>query len=146
MLEDSLKRLLRERQWLFRGTSSTAYAQRNGVYFGTRTREGYSTSCTLSILYAMIYAVREADKRDGIPVLLAINSHPYISRIEKGVEWKPFRTWEGIVLHDEYVIRAAISKKDIIEIEDEERFRKYAGFLSNPAFERLARKFRELQE
>jgi hypothetical protein len=144
MLEASIKRILKERRWLFRGTSEVAFERRDGLYFGVHTFEGVSTSVTLSAMYAMSYAVREGEKRECKPVFLAIDGKPYVDNIKKGVEWHPFRTWNGIVLPDEYEIVVPVRQRHLHVIDSVDEFREYVGDVSDYVFGRLCRKFDEL--
>jgi len=146
MLEEDLKRILRERRWLFRGTTEAAFEQRHGLYYATHTSAGVTTSGTLSVLYAMVYAINEGEKRESRPMLLALDARPYVDNIEKGLEWKPFYISEGIVTKDEYEIRTPIRLRHVRRIETVADLRKYVGPTTRDAFRRLRGKFAELQE
>ncbi len=138
MLDDKLKQVLIEKKFLFRGTNSLHFQNRrtrNGSYFGFygyyngNTNKKYFLTCTtLDILEAMVNGLGRI-KSDGLqskaePILIAINTLPYIDKTDKGIEWP-----------GEYVILGTIKPNHIELIDDLDKLRLFSEGLTEQRFD-----------
>ncbi|HME87099.1 MAG TPA: hypothetical protein VKE88_01695 [Candidatus Nanoarchaeia archaeon] len=147
-LDDSLKMLLKEKEFLFRGTNTYSFDRtktKSGMYFGRHNGETDVTSTTLSLYNAMVNAHTRADSshsRGGAPMLIAINAVPYLNRITKGLEWATYRKKEdGIVEPDEYEIHGQIDLRDIQILDNLDVVKKFAAPLTTDGEETMKRLF-----
>ena len=141
-LDEELRKIVLSCRWLFRGTTVPNFASRmagRNIYFGnpdpSRGKHAVATSTTPVLVYAMTYAMqRVGDTRPHVhPLLLAIDSRPYIDAIEPGIE--------GHRLPIEFVITKPIQLEHMEIICDREQIATYAPSAAPEDLQRLQNAF-----
>jgi hypothetical protein len=151
MIEENLKRILRERRYLFRGTNTHAFekSKTGSGYAGfiNHAKKEQVNHTTPFLGVAISYAAqriksdfpeepfRQGRSRHYIdyseielrPVLMAIDCVPYLERIRVGLEGDTGFSEKGIFVPLELEITGEISNEDIELIETIERLEFFAG-------------------
>ncbi len=144
MLDEEIIQIIKDRRYLFRGTNTISVMSntKDGQYCGYYSPHGPTalTSTTSGPTYAMINAVQRirADFMGQVsflfpdvktaPLLFAINSHPYLKRLEKGDESSRFvcRNDDGLPDNNEYVISGLINMEHVRVISTFDELERYA--------------------